>query len=278
MKRTFLLFFLLTFIGCSPKLRTSVTKSLPELAKGELVVVLDISDDQTIAEEKIGEIKATDNGLSSNCSYYENILNLKSLARQAGANLVKITKHKQPDKWSTCNRLWAAIYRIDDVKKYETEIEWTQDRLLTWNDFKGSPDLENFPEALAVTNSGIALESSSFNPLKEGKIFVKNVFYNHGSWVLPEGRNDYVLKHEQIHFDITEIYTRKLRKALIEANITANKFDKAQAIFETIKSEWKNRQEYYDYQTEHGVREETQKEWEAIVQLELASYNLYKEN
>ena len=278
MKRLVITLFFLSLMSCSPKLRSSIITTLPELSKTDLVVVLDIIDDQIITEAKIGEIKAMDNGLSNNCSYYENIQNLKVLARKAGANLIKISKHKRADKWSSCDRLWAAIYKVENVKKYETEIEWTPDRKLTWDDFKGQPNTTDFPDAVAVTNSGLSLEPGSYNPFKDGKVFVRNMFYNHGSWVLPEGRNDYVLRHEQIHFDITEIYTRKLRKTLIDANITSNNSNRALAIFESIKTEWEKRQNYYDSQTKHGLKEEAQKEWEAIIILELANYDMYKAN
>ena len=138
-----------------------------------MVVVLDIYDEQEIEEELIGEIKALDNGFSNNCSYYENIENLKILARKSGANLVKLTKHKRADKWSTCDRLWAKIYKVDHVKRYETEIEWSASRKLIWDDFKGNPDVENFPKALAVTNSAIGFESSSINPFKDGNFWLE---------------------------------------------------------------------------------------------------------
>ncbi|MFI1743435.1 DUF922 domain-containing protein [Thalassobellus sediminis] len=278
MKRVLVVLCLIGFVSCSPKLRSSVIKKLPELSKDELVVVIDIVDEQIILGEKIGEIKATDNGFSNNCSYYENINNLKELARLSGANLVKITKHKPADKMSTCHRLWANIYKVDNAKTYETGIEWSANRKLTWDDFKGEPDIISFPNALAVTNSGFGYEPGSLNLFKKGKLFVRNVFYNNGSWVLPKGRTDYVLRHEQIHFDITEIYTRKLRKALIDANITATDSNRALAIFESIKNEWQKRQEDYDYKTKHGLKKETQEEWEAIVILELARYDLYKTN
>lgn len=278
MKRILIVLCLISFVSCSPKLRSSIIKKMPELSKDELVVVIDILDEQEILGEKIGEIKATDNGLSNNCSYYENINNLKALARQSGANLIKITGHKPADKFSSCHRLWATIYKVDNAKTYETEIEWSANRKLTWEDFKGKPDTESFPNALAVTNSGIGYEPGSISLFKDGKLFVRNVFYNHGSWVLPKGKTDYVLRHEQIHFDITEIYTRKLRKALIDANITTNNSNRAQVIFESIKKEWEQRQEDYDYSTQHGLKKETQEEWEAIVILELARYDLYKFN
>ena len=268
---------MINLISCSPKLKSRVTKSLPALDKTELVVVLDIYDDQIIAAEKLGEIKALDNGFSENCTFFENIQNLKTLARKHGANLIKLTKHKKANNFSSCERLWANIYYVENVKRFENEIIWSQDRKLTWADFKGKPDQKVYPEAVAVTNSGFGFESG-INLFKDDNVFVQAVFYNHGSWVLQEGRTDYVLKHEQIHFDITEIYARMLRKALTDANVTSNNYSKALSIFNDIKMKWEERQEYYDYQTKHGTKLETQEKWEAIIEIELAKFDLYKTN
>ncbi len=278
MKRLALILILIAFNSCSPKLRSSVIKKLPELEEGELVVILDIVDDQIIKGDIIGELKATDNGFSENCSYYENLEHLKVLARKAGANLVKITKHKPANSWSSCDRLWAKIYKVDDAKNYETEIEWSSDRKLTWDDFKGVPDDENYPNALAVTNSGFGIYSNGFNLFSKGKIFVKTVFINNSSWFRPEGKTPYVLTHEQIHFDITEIYARKLRKAFIDANITPSKGAEAEKIYYKIHNEWEGRQSLYDIQTQFGEKFETQKKWKSIVEIELAKYDLYKSN
>ncbi|MCT4630655.1 hypothetical protein [Winogradskyella sp.] len=274
-KSVFYLLILLT--ACAPKLKSTIQLALPALSNNALVVVLDISDDQAITEDLVGSIVAKDGGLSVNCTYYENILNLKDLARKAGANVVKITEHKTPDKWSTCHRLKANIYYIKTPKTYETQIEWSADRKLTWDDFKGKPDTLKYPNTLALTNSGFGYESG-INMFKEGKIFVRSVFNNYDSWVVPEGRNDYVLRHEQIHFDITEIYSRKLRKELADASITSDNVAKAKPIFERVFSEMERRQTRYDQETQRGDKKETQEHWEAVVELELAKYDLYKSN
>jgi predicted secreted Zn-dependent protease len=113
---------------------------------------------------------------------------------------------------------------------------------------------------------------------KAGKVFVQSVFNTNENWVVPEGRNDYVLRHEQIHFDITEIYSRKLRKELDDANITSDNADKAKPIFEKIFNEMERRQIRYDQETQRGDKSETQEHWEAVVELELAKYEFYKSN
>ncbi|WP_411894898.1 hypothetical protein [Winogradskyella sp. A2] len=264
MKKLNVLLLFLLALSCSPKLKSNVITSFNPLEKDDLVIVLKISDDQLIEGDKVGSVKATDNGMSVNCTYYENINSLKKLAMQSGANVIKITRQKIPDKWSTCNRLWADIYRVDDPKLLETQIEWSEDRKLTWDDFKGKPDRENYPNALALTNSGFGYESGN-NMFKEGEVFVQSVFNTNSSWVLQEGRTDYVLRHEQIHFDITEIYSRKLRKELADAKVTSSELLRAKTIFDKVFNEMQKRQEKYDRETARGDKTETQENWEAIV-------------
>ncbi|WP_296313140.1 DUF922 domain-containing protein [Winogradskyella sp. UBA3174] len=264
-------------ISCSPKLRSNIDKVLAPLSDKALVVVLDAADDQIINGTKIGDLKAVDGGFAENCTYYENVQNLKSMARQNGANLVRITKQISPDKRSACFRLWANIYKVDDPKRYETEIVWSVNRKLTWDDFKGQPDQITYPNALALTNSGFGYESSA-NLFKDGKLFIQCVFKTYESWVLPNSSTDYILRHEQIHFDITEIYSRKLRKALTDLKITAVNADKAKPVFDKIFKEFNKRQDRYDSETKRGAKKETQEFWEATVKIELAKYALYKEN
>lgn len=235
-KRQFLYILFLVTIACSPKLKSNIEKVFAPLPQDVLIIVLDSADDQSIIGEVVGEIEVKDGGFAVNCTYYETILNLKEIARHAGANVLKIIAHKIPDNRSSCHRIRAKIFKVSNPKRYETQIEWSIDRKLTWNDFKGTPDTINFPNTLALTNSGFGYESG-ISMLKTGDIFNQSVFNTNESWVVTEGRNDYVLRHEQIHFDITEIYSRKLRKELSDANVTSNNVLKAKPIFEKIFNE-----------------------------------------
>ena len=271
-----LIFLAFLFVACAPKLRTTLHTLSNALPKDALVVVIDVVDNQEVEAKKIGEISVRDAGLTSQCSYYENIIEFKNKARATGANLIKITKHKTPDNWSSCHRLWADLYYVENPKDFETKITWSADRKLTWADFKGKPDTENYPTALALTNSGFGFEPSSFNLFKSGDLFIQATMNTYDSWVLPEGRNDYVLRHEQIHFDITEIYSRKLRKIFQDNNITPADYNRAKEIFEITFAECQQFQDRYDADTQKGKKEETQKKWEAIVEIELAKYDAYK--
>lgn len=262
--------------SCSPKLSTTLNTASNALSENALVVVVDVVNNQDVNAKKVGEVSVRDSGFTSKCSYYENIIEFKKIARAAGANLIKITKHKTPDKWSSCHRIWGNLYYADNPKDYETKITWRADRKLTWVDFKGKPDTENYPTALALTNSGFGFEPSSFNLFKSGNLFIQATMNTYDSWVLPEGRNDYVLRHEQIHFDITEIYSRKLRKIFQDNNITPADYERAKEIFEATFAECQQFQNRYDADTQKGKKEETQNKWEAIVEIELAKYDAYK--
>ncbi|ARV08819.1 hypothetical protein BTO05_03885 [Winogradskyella sp. PC-19] len=275
MKKYILITLAFSVFACAPKLKSNIETKLEPLPKGTLIVVLEQTDNQDIEGQLIGEVSAKDNGFSVNCGYYQNINNLKEVARNSGANLVKITQEKQPSKWSSCFRIWGKIYKVDDPKVYETKIEWSDKRRLVWSDFKGTPDTEAHPNTLAITNSGFGIESS-FNPFKASEIIVHNTFNTFKSWGIPEHMNDYVLRHEQIHFDITEIFTRKLRKTLFDNNLTSKDITRAKALFESTFQEYKLFQERYDADTQKGEKKDTQEKWEAIVEIELAKYDAYK--
>src|SRR3954464_14720897 len=78
-------------------------------------------------------------------------------------------------------------------------IEWSPARKLTWSDFKGKPD--PLSDNAALTNSTINFE---YGITEKGFTHsIKCRFNKNLSW----GRikNEYILNHEQGHFDIAEI-------------------------------------------------------------------------
>ena len=93
MKTLFHFAFLATLIySCSPKIGSTITSKQTPLSDTDFVLVLQQQDDFTNDGIEIGSIKSGDNGLSTNCTYFEVIDRLKQLARQNGANVIKITE------------------------------------------------------------------------------------------------------------------------------------------------------------------------------------------
>ena len=102
-------------------------------------------------------------------------------------------------------------------------ISWNDDFKLTWNNFKDTP--KKNVDAVALTASGITFEFSlqeTENRIVnfETKVFAH--FYPNKSWYLKENATDYILAHEQLHFDMTELYTRKFRQRISKLKVSNN--------------------------------------------------------
>ena len=100
-------------------------------------------------------------------------------------------------------------------------IAWDSATKLTWADFAGTADRSS--PYNAVTISGILFK---INPNSDGySDSIIAVFYRAESWV--KGRSESALIHEQGHFDISEIFARKLRnEAESERDAMENLYDK----------------------------------------------------
>jgi len=113
---------------------------------------------------------------------------------------------------------------------------------------------------------------------------VKTIFLKQDSWVSSELTDStYVLNHEQGHFNIAEIHSRKLKKELkifenenYQKNYTIIKSKMSQLILDATNNE-RYMQDLYDMETEHSQNREKQKEWDEKIQKMIASENTIKQ-
>jgi hypothetical protein len=261
--------------ACTPKISSSFRNKQTALSDSSFVLVLQVADTFNNDGIEVGDCKTGDKGFSVNCTYYEVIEGLKQMARQSGANLIKIYKRKGPDWWSSCERLSAKMFKVPDLKKHEKIIEWSSKRKLVWDDFKGIPKRDADSTIAAGTNCGFGF-NAVIRPFLKQRVFAINTFNCMLSWVLPQqNQNPILLAHEQLHFDICEVYTRQLRKQFRELhNVLAN--EKINLIFRTISEKYTARQLLYDSETVHGSLPVKQKEWELQVSRELAELAAYE--
>ncbi|MCX7844897.1 MAG: hypothetical protein N2507_06205 [Candidatus Bipolaricaulota bacterium] len=99
-------------------------------------------------------------------------------------------------------------------------LYWMSQRPLTWEDFLG-PVPRRPGQAVAQVCLDLTYEYSAV-ARSEGAGFlvrlqevrVDNRVDRHRSWVLPEHKRPEVLEHEQIHFDINEVYRRLLQEEM----------------------------------------------------------------
>ena len=198
-----------------------------------------------ISPQVIGDIKIGDPGLTINCNYKTVLQIAVNEAKKIGANALKITEHKLPNTLgSSCHRIKVLAFRVDDVSPYETEIVWHKDRPLKTVDFKGAIDKRPF---LAVTSSGIVYEYAG-RPI-DGYVKVTtyarfNCLY---SYFKDSINTAETLEHEQGHFDITEIFARKLIKTFKEEIRNTKELQaREQTIYAQIAREWQLMQDEYD--------------------------------
>ena len=105
----------------------------------------------------------------------------------------------------------------------EDSMAWNESRKLTWNDFKANPKPKS--NAAALTASGITFGYSvktSGQRIIDFSVSVEAHFYPDKSWYLKDKGNAHILKHEQLHFDITELYTRKFKEQLERLVVNQN--------------------------------------------------------
>jgi len=131
-----ILFFIFLFgiVGCSPKIKTAITKTYPSLPYDKEVLLLGQSEVIPATAIQIGTVKIGDTGVSVNCGWDVVVEKAKLEARKAGGNVIKIIAHTPPSIiGSSCDRITAQILLIeeDNLKLLKTSQIAPVDS--TWN-------------------------------------------------------------------------------------------------------------------------------------------------
>ncbi|WP_046745893.1 DUF922 domain-containing protein [Kordia zhangzhouensis] len=159
----------------------------------------------------------------------------------------------------------------------EETITWSKDQKLHWGNFEGTPDYDS--DAVAITASGITYGYSAKTFSNSNKIeYTTQViaqFYPEKSWYLKERVNDTVLGHEQLHFDITELHARKLRKRIQNTKFTKNIQKEISKIYDQVNKELRAMQNAYDEGSDYSRNYEGQLKWENKITSELKKLEKY---
>ncbi len=93
------------------------------------------------------------------------------------------------------------------------------------------------------------------------------------------GDSDYEFKHEKGHFDLCEVYARKLRQKIIKKNFLKVKNIRKEItdMYKQINEDLKDEQEKYDTQTEHSMNMAQQKKWIDKIATELKELDEYSD-
>jgi predicted secreted Zn-dependent protease len=150
------------------------------------------------------------------------------------------------------------------VQRDDDYIKWQEDRKLTWEDFKAEPVKMGSTAAMTTTHLGFGY--SVMNGQVTYKIDCR--FEKKKSWGLV--KNDWILKHEQGHFDIAELFARKLNQQTSEYKFDKNTFKSdLDAIYKSVVDEKEKYQQQYDDETNYSRNKNKQEEWLKKIEKEL---------
>lgn len=153
----------------------------------------------------------------------------------------------------------------------EELIFWKEDQKLRWADYKGKSDPSVGAAASTATYLGI---DYNFSP--KGLTYkITCSFSRSKSWGLH--KTEYILNHEQGHFDIAEVHARILNKKMAAYKFDRNTYkNDLRMIYEEVIAEKELMQNKYDEETNHSIEKEKQTEWLQKIKVLLKDTEPYK--
>jgi hypothetical protein len=150
-----------------------------------------------------------------------------------------------------------------------------------WGLFKGKINPKHVEQMganiAAVTVSALSYTTSVING-KTATIRITAEFRPHESWTrYPKIKLPAVaLDHEKRHFDITEIYARKIRQMVSTTKFSSIGFnEELDALFKEMAAQHRAEQARYDLETNHSIKPEEQKQWNVWIDSQLKALSKY---
>ena len=161
-----------------------------------------------------------------------------------------------------------------EESRHSSQLEWREGNLLTWNDFKGKPEPHTGVDALS--SCGIICDPSLTG---DGRIEfrVSCYFSRPHSWVDQKDASQKLLTHEQGHFDIGELYARKLRRKLANTTFRSKNLNQhIQSVYDEVFNEYRMAQARYDRESKHSTSLKAQLIWEDWIEERLEDYKQWE--
>jgi len=158
------------------------------------------------------------------------------------------------------------------LQVYESNLKlWDSNSKIIWSDFNGNiPENKGFKKA--VTSSKISIKSSFY----EGEIpkyIIRSYFNKDKSWTITNSKEDLI--HERLHFDITELYARKIRKKMDSlSKMEERDIHCYKVAYKKILKGLQDTQ--YQYDNESYSSNIKQQEWQSKVAKELEELKEYE--
>lgn len=162
----------------------------------------------------------------------------------------------------------------------EEKILWSLERKLTWEDFKGK-NTGDFGTRKAATTAQILTVHSYYDESGVPVFEIGCFFYPYRSWSIIS--DEFALQHEQLHFDIGELYARKIRKKFDSLyQVKERDTEIYRVIFHNLDNECRKRNDVYDSEVyrieENGeviFNHDKQQEWIQNITSEIHQLKAY---
>lgn len=169
-------------------------------------------------------------------------------------------------------RVLLAVCLVFSPFKTDYRYSYIEKSNFTWNDFKAFPDAES-PFAANV-NTGI---SHTYELDNNGKLVpntsqITAYFYPKLSWYKPDLVSKKLLKHERLHFAISELHARMFQQRVAHFHFTENTQQEIKQLYKEIEQQRQQMQALFDQQTRHGLDTEQEEFWQEKVSRLLAKY------
>ncbi len=235
MKLGKLLLLLFIFSSCSTGLSVYDLKpGTKKIMAFESFRVFSDKDEIDMSEfQNLGRFEFKDAGLTLDCNYSTVVNMATEKARSIGANGIKISEHKVPDAYSTCHRLKGTFLFSENMWTYENEIIWYPERQLELRDFRGE---NTNSQLITTTMSGFKFEYIS-NPIKGNVQVEAKTFFQPFESFITNKEDTSLLKIQQLHFDASELYSRKFINNLLSE---CKNLGQLEAYFQSIYNEHQN--------------------------------------
>ena len=160
-------------------------------------------------------------------------------------------------------QLSTSIYWTEQTTMPASEvIYYSTSRPLIWQDFRGNPDAASRASAMTASGFGYKADYKNVGSKTNINISVYCYFNKNNSWVKTGRTTNYILNHEQHHFDISFIAANLFIEKLKAASITRRNYNVILPNLYTECCSIMNRmQDEYDSQTKNGQLKEEQERW-----------------
>jgi hypothetical protein len=157
------------------------------------------------------------------------------------------------------------------------KIFWSKTKKITWNNYKKAYNHTMVNPLMTM----ISTHYIHYVTQKGDTLVVDNypIFFPKDSYVKPELKTKTRLQHEQVLFDLYEVWARKLKKDIATASFSSHSYTVyLQSMHKTNLQNRNNEILKYRNETNYGENAAKQKEWAAKIQKELQELEKYNRN